>query len=129
MGHTIAEGCSPVSMNEDVLPALRERLSAVESRLTQLERPNSERPADAIDAAIAIENRDQLIQARARLVDEARRIRAVIARAEAGAVLACIGCDEPIPVGRLRAVPSAERCVPCQARHEHEARNGGGEEE
>lgn len=25
----------------------------------------------------------------------------------------CVACDEPIPKGRLKAVPGAQACVPC----------------
>ncbi|WP_422297112.1 TraR/DksA family transcriptional regulator [Candidatus Binatus sp.] len=28
----------------------------------------------------------------------------------------CVGCEEPISRERLRAVPSATRCVPCQTK-------------
>lgn len=30
----------------------------------------------------------------------------------------CADCDEPIPLARLQAYPTAERCAPCQERHE-----------
>ncbi|MBL8260918.1 MAG: TraR/DksA C4-type zinc finger protein [Xanthomonadaceae bacterium] len=33
--------------------------------------------------------------------------------------LSCIGCGVDIPAERLRAVPSAKRCVRCQAQLEH----------
>ena len=28
----------------------------------------------------------------------------------------CDGCDQPIPLGRLRTAPHATRCTPCEAR-------------
>jgi RNA polymerase-binding transcription factor DksA len=30
----------------------------------------------------------------------------------------CANCEEPIPMARLRAVPTATRCWPCQTREE-----------
>jgi RNA polymerase-binding transcription factor DksA len=32
-----------------------------------------------------------------------------------GAYGTCVSCDRPIPFERLEAVPSADRCVTCQA--------------
>ena len=34
----------------------------------------------------------------------------------------CVECDEPIPEARRRALPSAERCIACQTRHERGGR-------
>ena len=35
---------------------------------------------------------------------------------EAGTYGVCVDCGSPIPEGRLKAIPDAERCVPCQSR-------------
>ena len=43
-----------------------------------------------------------------RLVDEA------LDRLESGDYGVCLSCEEPIPAKRLRAVPWARYCVPCQ---------------
>ena len=43
-----------------------------------------------------------------RLVDEA------LDRLNSGDYGICLGCEEPIPVKRLRALPWARYCVPCQ---------------
>ena len=37
---------------------------------------------------------------------------------------ACSHCGEPIPVERLKAMPAAERCAPCQAQYEHSHADG-----
>ena len=47
-----------------------------------------------------------------------RQIDAALARARAGAYGSCAACGGPIPLARLRAVPFATHCVPCQARDE-----------
>jgi|SRR5579864_2892222 len=43
-----------------------------------------------------------------RLVDEA------LDRLQSGDYGVCLGCEEPIPPKRLRALPWARYCVPCQ---------------
>ncbi|HKQ98573.1 MAG TPA: TraR/DksA C4-type zinc finger protein [Candidatus Polarisedimenticolia bacterium] len=45
-------------------------------------------------------------------------IDAAIARLHAGRYGLCSVCGGPIPTARLKAVPFATRCVPCQAGHE-----------
>lgn len=47
-----------------------------------------------------------------------RQIDAALARAHAGVYGSCAACNGPIPMARLRAVPFATHCVPCQARDE-----------
>lgn len=42
------------------------------------------------------------------------------ARLESGQYGTCEGCARPIPLARLRAVPTARFCVTCQARAEAE---------
>ncbi|MBI3664642.1 MAG: TraR/DksA family transcriptional regulator [Acidobacteria bacterium] len=50
-----------------------------------------------------------------RICDAARR---ALARLEEGAYGRCEECGEPISPKRLAAVPWADLCVACQARHE-----------
>jgi len=82
--------------------------------------------ADPTDAAqdreqerlwLAILDRTRDLQAKK---DEAQ------ARLAAGRYGVCAGCAEPIPVARLRALPFAVRCLPCQERTERATgtRNG-----
>jgi RNA polymerase-binding transcription factor len=51
-----------------------------------------------------------------------RQIDAALARLHAGAYGVCSSCSEPIPLARLRAVPFATQCVPCQERSERSSR-------
>ena len=53
-----------------------------------------------------------------------RQIDAAIARLHAGRYGVCAACGAPIPIARLRAVPFATHCAPCQ--EEREARGPGG---
>jgi len=65
---------------------------------------------------LAILDRSRDLQAK---MDEA------LARLVAGRYGLCAECEEPIPVARLRALPFAVRCLPCQERWERktQARN------
>ena len=47
-----------------------------------------------------------------------RQIDAALARLSTGAYGRCDVCSGPIPLARLRAVPFATRCVPCQSAEE-----------
>lgn len=49
---------------------------------------------------------------------EMDEIVAAQARLETGDFGACAGCGRPIPLPRLRAMPTARYCVACQAREE-----------
>ena len=51
-----------------------------------------------------------------------RQIDAALARLHAGGYGACSSCSDPIPLARLRAVPFATQCVPCQERSERNSR-------
>ncbi|HKB08824.1 MAG TPA: TraR/DksA family transcriptional regulator [Candidatus Polarisedimenticolia bacterium] len=47
-----------------------------------------------------------------------RQIDAALARLRAGRYGFCSSCSDPIPLARLRALPFATLCVPCQERRE-----------
>ena len=49
---------------------------------------------------------------------ELDEIHAAQARLAAGTFGVCEGCAQPIPLMRLRAVPTARYCVPCQLKQE-----------
>jgi RNA polymerase-binding transcription factor DksA len=51
-----------------------------------------------------------------------QQIDAALARARAGAYGACASCHDPIPLARLRAIPFATRCAPCQTDSESRSR-------
>lgn len=50
--------------------------------------------------------------------DELRRIDGALLRLAAGTYGQCIDCDQPIPLARLEAEPTAARDVQCQERYE-----------
>ena len=59
------------------------------------------------------------------MLDETvHQIDGALARLRAGAYGVCAGCGAPIPLQRLRAVPFATHCVPCQSGREAGPRGG-----
>ena len=56
---------------------------------------------------------------------ELREIEAALARLDAGQYGICVDCDEPIPLPRLQARPSATRCIACQEVDEKRAQQAG----
>ena len=51
-------------------------------------------------------------------VNEIRDIEAALRRIHVGAYGVCIECDDDLEIDRLRAFPTAKRCLPCQANYE-----------
>ena len=51
-----------------------------------------------------------------------RQIDTALARLHAGRYGFCSSCSDPIPLARLRAMPFATLCVPCQERDERTTR-------
>jgi RNA polymerase-binding transcription factor DksA len=51
---------------------------------------------------------------------ELRAVRAAIARLDDGSYGECVDCGGEVGAERLRASPSAARCIPCQSRAERD---------
>ena len=64
----------------------------------------TERHIEAAGAAVQLEQDEAINRIRAELSAEG--------------TADCIDCGEPIPPKRRAAMPSAERCITCQSRHE-----------
>lgn len=91
------------------------RLSKIERDLRQADGPL---PADVEDRAQELEN-DEVLQG----LDESGRwevaqIDAALARLDDGHYGICVDCEAPIAPRRLRALPSATRCIRCAERAE-----------
>ena len=76
-------------------------------------------PTDIADESISDALADLNVAMIDRHVGELRDIEAAQARIKAREFGACIECGVPIPVDRLRAYPTAERCFDCQRQREH----------
>jgi DnaK suppressor protein len=56
------------------------------------------------------------------LLAQQERVKAALARVEAGTYGRCVDCGRELPDERLEARPEAERCVDCQQKAEAAAR-------
>lgn len=74
----------------------------------------AERARDSEDDSFATLVVDTNLSEMERDVDELRMIDSALQRIDAGTYGSCADCAQPIPVARLKAEPTAERCVQCQ---------------
>jgi DnaK suppressor protein len=51
-------------------------------------------------------------------IDELAQVELALKRLDGGTYGNCLDCNEPIPLGRLRVQPAAQRCAVCQFAHE-----------
>ena len=77
-----------------------------------------DRVGDEGDLTQAVSNSEIDLSEAMRDIDEWRRLRGALRRADEGTYGVCTDCGKDIPFARLQAQPSALRCVDCQARHE-----------
>lgn len=74
----------------------------------------AERARDSEDDAFATLVVDTNLSEMERDADELRMIGSALQRIDAGTYGKCVDCDQSIPFARLKAEPTAERCVQCQ---------------
>jgi DnaK suppressor protein len=68
------------------------------------------------EAASDAELREHDLREQLRLRDQKARLEKALAAIGEGTYGICQDCGDQIPEGRLRAVPGAVRCVPCQSK-------------
>lgn len=68
------------------------------------------------EAASDAEMREHDLRLQGRSRERLEQIDRARGRISDGTYGRCVGCDGPIPEGRLVAMPDAERCVPCQTK-------------
>jgi DnaK suppressor protein len=99
---------------------LRQQLADIRVRLHRLQPQASPEMAadvrrdDLCDAAQAIGALEAQTMSVERLRLAAQRIAQTLQRIADGTYGRCDACDEPIPPARLKAMPTATLCVPCQ---------------
>ncbi|MFP5417707.1 MAG: TraR/DksA family transcriptional regulator [Gammaproteobacteria bacterium] len=110
------------SQYRDMLRDIREGLdNAGDTRPLDL---TNHEPGDSGDEAVANELADINVASLQRHIRAARDIEDAFKRFKAGAYGVCIDCGDAIAFARLRAFPTAKRCLACQQRHEqHPARD------
>lgn len=75
-------------------------------------------PGDAADESVASALADLNLGVIDRHIRELRDIEATRARVQEGRFGRCADCGDEIAFERLRAYPTAKRCVRCQGQHE-----------
>lgn len=113
-------------VRSDVERRLRTQLQAVVVRLGRASAPSpgestSDRtPArgNLVEDAQLVEAREGGQLARERLGRQAKNLRLALQRLESGSYGVCVECGDVIAAARLRAIPSATRCLACQQRFE-----------
>lgn len=78
----------------------------------------AERARDSEDDSFAALIVDTNLTEMERDVGELRMIDSALQRINAGTYGNCVDCDQPIPMARLEAEPTAARCVQCQELYE-----------
>lgn len=107
---------------------LRDRAQEVRADIRrELRKSDEERYAaladsvpDAGDQSVADLLADVDLAEITRDVAELREIEAALTRIATGVFGICVDCQEPIEAARLQNLPSAQRCLGCQRRHERQ---------
>ena len=108
----------PREMNkhEDIAKALKIRLSELTSRVaeidSELRKPLS---ADSEDRATDLENQDALEGIEISEIREIKQISEALRRIAEGTYGICSQCGGDIDPKRLKALPTATRCISCAA--------------
>lgn len=122
---------SPTTLNtiRATLEQERERLQAMLDALGQDLRSLAEAHGEEngygthlADVASDTLRQEVLLAERQRLEEEIARVQEALNRMEAGTYGYCVDCGKPIPVQRLKAVPTALRDTSCQRVYEARTR-------
>ena len=98
---------------------------AFEGDLSLLQELHQEKTGDLLDAAadaVQDELHSQLAEAESL---ELAAIGKAITRFDDGAYGNCAGCEKPIPLTRLRAIPYTTQCIDCKKKSEQRSSGGG----
>ena len=124
----MSENAEPTDASDhrEIAGRLRQEQTELRERLAELSRPPErgsqvsfgKRIGDGTTEAIS---RITEVGVHANLTDSERRVTRALEKIEDGTYGTCDSCGQPIPAGRLRAVPQSVLCVEC-ARGERTAR-------
>lgn len=120
---------APAALTPEQLEQFRQRLAGEAERLrsliTTLEtgaEADAEDVATPEDAAAEASVQEQYGAQTRDLTLALRAIEGAQARLNAGTFGRCTSCGNPIPIARLEARPTAERCISCEERWERTRR-------
>ena len=103
-------------MHENIAKVLKARLSELTGRVaeidSELRKPLS---ADSEDRATDLENQEALEAIENSKIHEIHHIQEALKRISEGTYGICAQCGEDIDPKRLKALPTATRCISCAA--------------
>jgi DnaK suppressor protein len=101
-------------MHEDIAKALKARLSELTGRVAEIDSELRKRlPADSEERATDLENHEALEAIENSEMREIHQIREALERISEGTYGICARCGAHIDPKRLRALPTATRCISC----------------
>ena len=99
---------------EDLAKTLERRLVELTGQISEIDSElHSLLPADWEDQATQLEGQDALEGIEKSKLQEVRQIREALRRIAEGTYGVCAKCGEPINPKRLKALPTATRCIAC----------------
>jgi RNA polymerase-binding protein DksA len=102
--------------NENIAKALKVRLSELTSRVAEIDSELREPlSADSEDRATDLETQEALESIEISEIREIQHIREALKRIAEGTYGVCSECGGDIDPRRLKALPSATRCISCAA--------------
>ncbi len=99
---------------QEIVKALENRLVELTGNITEIDSElHSLLPADWSEQATQLENQDALEGIEKSKLQEIHQIREALQRIAEGSYGVCAQCGETIDPRRLKALPTATRCISC----------------
>ena len=103
-----------MTKHQDVAKALKVRLFELKRRVAEIDQElHTQLPADSEDQAIDLENQEALEALEKSGIQEIQRIEHALKRISEGTYGKCAHCGADIDPKRLKALPTATRCISC----------------
>jgi RNA polymerase-binding transcription factor DksA len=103
-----------MKMNEEIAKTLERRLVELASNITEIDSElRSLLPADWEEQAAKLESQDALPGIENSKLQEIRQIREALQRIAQGSYGVCAECGGAIDPRRLKALPTATKCITC----------------
>jgi len=103
-----------MTTHDEIAKSLERRLLELSGQVSDIDNElHKLLPADWEEQATQLENQDALEGIEKSKLLEIRQIREALKRIEQGGYGVCAQCGEPIDPKRLKALPTATRCIAC----------------
>jgi DnaK suppressor protein len=100
--------------HDDIAKTLERRLVELTGQVSEIDNElHKLLPADWEEQATQLESQDALEGIEKSKLREIRQIREALRRIAQGGYGICVQCGEPIDPKRLKALPTATRCIAC----------------